>query len=101
MRHGVYEPSRVGLARLWQQHVIQSPSLSAQLTLLLHCSGYQRSAKDTTATAQKTTHGIRTEIPEPGNPLVLVAAFGAKENLRFNVLKLGDTMSEKGWHLAV
>ena len=47
-------------------------------------------------------HGIKTEIPELyilGNPPVSVVAFGAKESSGINILKVGDTMGKKGWHL--
>ena len=54
------------------------------------------------AATRKIIHGIKTEIPELyilGNPPVSVVAFGAKEGTGINVLKVGDVMSKKGWHL--
>ena len=73
------------------------------LTSFCHSpSGYQKSAKNIITAARKIIHGIKTEIPELyilGNPPVSVVAFGAKEGSGINILKVGDTMSKKGWHL--
>lgn len=66
------------------------------------CSGYRQSAKNIIAATRKIIHDIKAEIPELyilGNPPVSVVAFGAKEGSGINVLKVGDTMSKKGWHL--
>ena len=72
------------------------------LTTALHCSGYRQSAMNIITATRKIIHGIKTEIPELyilGNPPVSVIAFGAREGTGINILKVGDTMSKKGWHL--
>jgi len=72
------------------------------LTSICHRSGYQRSAKNIITATRKIIQGIKTEIPELyilGNPPVSVIAFGAKEGTGVNILKVGDTMGKKGWHL--
>ena len=77
--------------------------LSAWLTSVHPRSGYHQSAKNIITATRKIIHGIKTEIPELyilGNPPVSVVAFGAKEGSGVNVLKVGDTMSRKGWHFA-
>jgi len=85
-----------------EEYAIPCPSMLVCLTSIHHCSGYYRSSKNIITAARKIIHAIKTEIPELyilGNPPVSVVAFGAKEGLGINILKVGDTMSEKGWHL--
>ena len=82
--------------------VVPRPSMPACLTSVHHNSGYHQSAKNIITATRKIIHGIKTEIPELyilGNPPVSVVAFGAKEGSGINILKVGDTMSKKGWHL--
>ncbi|KAF9780793.1 pyridoxal phosphate-dependent transferase [Thelephora terrestris] len=65
-------------------------------------NGYHQSAKNIIIATRKIAHGIKTEIPELyilGNPPVSVVAFGAKKGSGINILKVGDTMGKKGWHL--
>jgi len=72
------------------------------LTSTCGCSGYQKSAKNIITATRKIIRGIETEIPELyilGSPPVSVVAFGAKEGTGINILKVGDTMGKKGWHL--
>ena len=72
------------------------------LTPVRRCSGYQKSANNIIVATRKIIRGIKTEIPELyilGNPPVSVVAFGAKEGTGINILKVGDTMGRKGWHL--
>jgi len=97
----------------WQGGVYASPSLSGSRPGALIAgtwaamqymgeNGYQESAKNIVTAARKVVHGIKAEIPELyilGNPPVSVVAFGAKEGTGINILKVGDTMSKKGWHL--
>ena len=74
----------------------------ALLTSIHHCSGYRQSAENIITATRKIIHRIKTEIPELyilGNPPVSVVAFNAKEGSGINILKVGDTMSKKGWHL--
>lgn len=85
-----------------EKYAIPRPSMPACLTSIHHCSGYHQSSKKIITAARKIIHGIKTEIPELyilGNPPVSVVAFGAREGLGINILKVGDTMSKKGWHL--
>ncbi|KAF9643173.1 PLP-dependent transferase [Thelephora ganbajun] len=97
----------------WPGGVYASPSLSGSRPGALIAgawaamqymgeNGYHQSAKNIITAARKIIHGIKTEIPELyilGNPPVSVVAFAAKEGTGINVLKVGDTMSKKGWHL--
>lgn len=68
-----------------------------------HCpSGYHKSTKNIITAARKIIRAIKTEIPELyvlGNPPSSVVAFGPKEGSDVNILKVGDAMSKKGWHL--
>ena len=84
-----------------KRYTVRSPFSFAWLTSIHHRSGYHQSAKDITAAIRKIIHGTRAEISELyilGDPLASVVAFGAKEGSRVNFLKVGDTMSKKGWY---
>jgi len=97
----------------WPGGVYASPSLSGSRPGALIAgtwaamqymgeNGYHQSAKTIITATRKIIHGIKTEIPELyilGNPPVSVVAFGAKEGSGINILKVGDTMGKKGWHL--
>ena len=74
-----------------------TPDSSTPSTSIHHRRGYHPSIKNIIA-AQKIVNDIRTKIPELyilGNPSSSVAVFGAKEGSGVDVLKVGDTMSEK------
>jgi len=65
-------------------------------------NGYHQSARNIITATRNIIHRIKTEIPELyilGNPPVSVVAFSTKEGSGINILKVGDTMSRKGWHL--
>ena len=85
-----------------EKYVVPHLSTSGWLTPT-PCSGYDKSARTIITATRRIVHGIKTEIPELyilGNPPVSVVAFGAKEDSGINILKVGDTMSKKGWHLS-
>jgi hypothetical protein len=86
-----------------EKYVVLRPFTPARLPdPIYRCSGYHQSSKKIITATRKIIHDIKTEIPELyilGDPPVSVVAFGAKEGSGVNVLKVGDTMSKKGWHL--
>jgi len=91
------------MQHMGEKYVVPLPSAPAWLTSIHYCSGYHQSAKNIITATRKIVHGIKTEIPELyilGNPPVSVVAFGAVEGSGINIMKVGDTMGKKGWHLS-
>lgn len=97
----------------WQGGIFASPSLTGSRSGALAAgawatmqfmgeNGYHKSTKNIITAARKIIRAIKTEIPELyilGNPPSSVVAFGPKEGSGVNILKVGDAMSKKGWHL--
>jgi hypothetical protein len=66
-------------------------------------SGYHDSAKKIITATRRIIDGIKNEIPVLyvlGNPPASVVAFAAMKRSGINILKVGDTMAKKGWHLS-
>lgn len=98
----------------WQGGVYASPSLSGSRPGALIAgtwaamqymgeNGYHQSAKNVVTATRKIIHGIKTEIPELyvlGNPPASVVACGVKDGSGINIMRVGDTMSKKGWGLS-
>ena len=80
-----------------------SPTPIQLIPIYHHFSGYHQSAKNIVTATRKIIHGIKTEIPELyvlGNPPTSVVACGVKEGSGINIMRVGDTMSKKGWGLS-
>ena len=86
-----------------ERFVAQSTSPYSSLISILHRSGYHQSAKNIHRfhPEDRARHQNRdTRTLRPWQPLASVVAFGAKEDSEVNVLRVGGTMSEKGWRFA-
>ena len=80
-----------------------SPTSTQLIPIYHHVSGYHQSAKNIVTATRKIMHGIKTEIPQLyvlGNPPASVVACGVKDGSGINIMRVGDTMSKKGWGLS-